>query len=238
MLQFNHILKKSGQLVKPILTESLCLCCQQNTSKLLCQYCDQAIKKLIYPDNVCQSCGQLNIKANQCDLCLLNPPPWQQLVVAFHYDSLIKNLFQSFKFNHNFKIGSLLCQLFSQSISNKLHIDSDVILPVPIHRQRNISRGFNQAYILALALSKQANIPLNTNYIKRKKYTKAQTLLEGKARKANVNNAFSITSKIPYQRIIIIDDIITTGSTISSVCNTIAQSYASEIVVCVLAKPK
>ncbi|MCF6777355.1 ComF family protein [Thiotrichales bacterium 19X7-9] len=237
MFQFSNILKKSYQLVKPIFLESLCLSCGQNSNQLLCRYCYKLIKKLTYPNNACQTCGNLIIKNTQCDQCLLKPPPWQSLSIAFYYDSLIQNLFQSFKFNHNFKAASFLCEQFSQTIMKKSNLKADIIIPVPIHRQRNITRGYNQSIILANALSKALNIPLNTNYIKRSKYTKAQTLLEGKARKDNLKDAFSIRSKKTYQHIIVVDDIITTGSTLTSFCNTLSQAYNPKIQVVTFAKP-
>ena len=100
----------------------------------------------------------------------------------------------------------------------------DVIIPVPLHRDRKRKRGYNQAEIIAKYLGKWINIPVETKIIHRIKKTVPQKELNDKERKRNLQGAFQVEEKIRiYKNILLIDDIYTTGSTLDSVAQAIRE---------------
>ena len=119
-----------------------------------------------------------------------------------------------------------------RSILQALQID--VIIPVPIYKQRRRERGFNQAELLAKELGKQLGLPVCTDYLLRIKKTKPQKELNAKERKKNLQQAFSCNKKrkkeaITWKRILLVDDIYTTGSTLDACATVLSLSGAKKV---------
>jgi ComF family protein len=92
-----------------------------------------------------------------------------------------------------------------------------VLLPVPLHPQRLKQRGFNQAWLIAKEISVQLNIPIDAKVLKRVADTQPQAGMTGKQRRKNCHNAFELIDDIPYQRIALVDDVLTTGTTANEI---------------------
>lgn len=90
----------------------------------------------------------------------------------------------------------------------------DLIVPIPLHWRRKRKRGYNQAEIIAKNLEKLTGLPVDTRLIVRKKYTEPQKALDHKKRKKNLRGVFEVKRNLSHKRILLIDDIYTTGSTI------------------------
>jgi ComF family protein len=109
---------------------------------------------------------------------------------------------------------------------------------MPVHKHRQFERGYNQAQLLASAVAKTLSLPVDNHILRRKKSTKAQSSLNKKARKSNVNNAFICTPN-NYQHIALIDDVITTGSTVNEACKILRSRGCKQISVwTICATPK
>ncbi|MCF6767239.1 hypothetical protein L3V86_02515 [Thiotrichales bacterium 19S11-10] len=186
---------------------------------------------LKFPLNSCYGCGLIqHTYKTYCEQCLISPPPWNRLFISYQYQGLIEKIFQQFKFKANFKAQVIICKLLTENLNNELNsLNFNCIIPVPVHRMRNIKRGFNQSQQLAKSLSSKLNIPVDPFYAKRIKKTKPQTLLKGKERNANVTNAFEIVSNKTYESVLVVDDIFTTGSTLKSFCHTLQLTGVREI---------
>lgn len=104
----------------------------------------------------------------------------------------------------------------------------DVIVPVPLHRKKQKKRGYNQAEILAKEIGFRVGIPVDTTLVKRKKNTVPQKEFTRKERKKNLKNAFEVTGKVEGKRVLIIDDIYTTGSTIDSISILLKKAGAEK----------
>lgn len=239
---FGSIVRNSIKLVKPWIYETSCISCSQPSKMLICQICEQSFLDLRL-NNYCIICGEKNFKTNKkipCYHCLENPPPWEHIFIGFSYDGLIQKLFQSFKFKADFKAAKVLSQKLNQLLQHqKINFNYyQAIIPIPIHRIRNITRGFNQSYILAKLISKSHNIPIDTQFVKRSKKTKAQTLIKGKNRAKNLKGAFLISNQIPFKSVIVIDDIMTTKSTLNEFCQSLKHQGVEKIFVITLAKAK
>ena len=115
----------------------------------------------------------------------------------------------------------------------------EVILPVPLHHVRQWQRGYNQADLLARQLSQWLKIPVKNDLITRTKRTPTQRGLSAKDRRKNLRNAFQLSAKhrhFPYRHVALIDDVITTGSTLNETAKLLRQANVAHIQVWGLAR--
>ena len=125
------------------------------------------------------------------------------------------------------RLGSLISTLANTS-------NWDAVVPVPLHWTRKWSRGFNQSLILAKAVSKTLGIPV-LSALRRTKRTKDQTKLSREARLANVRGAFRAVCKVKGRKVLLLDDVTTTGATLEECRRVLTQAGAAEISAAVVA---
>ena len=111
-----------------------------------------------------------------------------------------------------------------------------IIIPVPLHKKRLRMRGFNQAEMLAHAIEQTFGNVCNTQVLQRVSNTPPQSTLSGKIRIQNVKNAYICTQNMQNAHILLIDDVVTTGATLSACANTLKKNGASEVKALVLSK--
>jgi ComF family protein len=112
----------------------------------------------------------------------------------------------------------------------------EAILPVPLHARRLRERGFNQSIELARPASRAFGLPLVRDLVKRSRPTSPQTALDIKQRRQNLRNAFVVDGKIPYSHIAILDDVVTTGSTVNELAKVLRRSGVQTIQVWSIAR--
>ncbi|MEN8252481.1 MAG: ComF family protein, partial [Patescibacteria group bacterium] len=158
--------------------------------------------------------------------------------VASHYnDKLLKKSIHYFKYRFVYHLSEPLSLLLAQSLQNSTLSTPDIIIPVPLHKRRLRWRGFNQAYLLAKNLDLQ--IPLNTDILKRIRYTAPQVKKKNRhKRQENLINAFVIedNSQISGKNILLIDDVITTGTTLTECARVLKNAGAKTVFCLVLAR--
>lgn len=106
----------------------------------------------------------------------------------------------------------------------------DAIVPIPLHKKRKVSRGFNQAEVLACGIGKKLNLPVMPEVMVRTKNTVAQKELNDKERQENVKNAFKIPSnEVKLKKVLLVDDIYTTGSTIDAAAKALKSKGVEKV---------
>ncbi len=157
----------------------------------------------------------------------------------FKYEDIIRDKLIQYKFDNK----SYLYKTFSKIILNDKKIcgfleNYDIIIPVPIHKKRKQQRGYNQTELIANQISKDLNIKLEKNILIKNINTKAQSGLNKKDRQRNVRDVFKLqnTQKIINKKILIIDDIYTTGSTLNECSRIIRLSGVKKIGILTIAK--
>lgn len=150
----------------------------------------------------------------------------------FETDKPIQMLLHSLKYDKKFLVGVFLGKMIANICETDIKTwKADLILPVPLHRLKKSTRGYNQSDFIAKAIAKQLNIPFSNRIIKRKRFTETQTHLNLFQRKENVKEAFSVKdkNKIKDKNVILVDDVVTTGSTVSECARILKNQGAKKV---------
>lgn len=201
----------------------------------ICPACTQDLPR---SRNNCVRCGiplaSTNLDA-LCGQCLQRPPPFERVLSPYLYESPMDHLIQQFKYSGRLEMARLLGQLMAQWLAPRLDTLPEEIIPVPLHRRRLRERGFNQALELARPLARQFSLPLNTQACQRTRFTTPQFGLSAKERAKNVKNAFQVEGPIG-KHVALVDDVMTTGQTVSELAKVLRQAGVEEIEVWVCAR--
>lgn len=214
-----------------------CVVCHKINENYFCFSCLADLPWLV---NVCSLCANEFHVANAhtvCGECLIDPPPFSKVIALFRYGFPIVSLITQLKFKKQLFLGNALGMLLTDRIDHIYHNDSypECIIPVPLHKKRLRERGYNQALEIARPVSR-LGIPLNFRLVNRIIETQPQTLLERDQRKKNVANAFCIDKKVVMNHVAIIDDVITTGSTVNELALALKNKGVERVDVWAIAK--
>ncbi len=227
--------QKKIDYLKKILTWLLpytCVLCH-HTSNRYQDLCADCYKTLPWLQQHCLRCAIPLFTTDQiCGHCLQKTPPFDATHALFLYQPPITQLILELKFKQSLINAQILGELLTTQIQQNWYQTTplpDVIVPVPLHPERLKERGYNQALEIARPISKLLKIPINTTTSQRIKATTPQTILSANERRQNIKNAFTVTRDLAHQHVAVIDDVITTGCTISEFCKTLKQSEVRTI---------
>ena len=214
---------------------------EYNLSHYICDNCNIGLTPITNP--ICSICGlPFAVSAGQEHLCetCLRKNPWYDLARApYLYSGLIAKTIQRFKYKSGTYLAPFFGTLLSAFAKELIHNPKDItIVPVPLHRRRLRERGFNQSLLLAKGLASGLGAKLDYLSLIRKRNTRVQTGLGKEERRKNVKNAFSVINRqaINDKKILMIDDVFTTGHTLNECSRTLKESGASYIVCLTLAR--
>ena len=194
-----------------------CISCQTLSNELLCADCKDTLTS---SPPACWSCARPIVAPHQtrCGPCLHSPPAWDSLHVLHAFTPEMAQLIHRIKFSFAPHLAHYLGTLLGEHVEAFHHASPvDLIIPVPLHRLRLARRSYNQAECIARGVAKHLSIPLNNRALKRIRHTKAQAKLSNQQqRKANLHSAFEVHAAPAAKHIALIDDVITTGSTLNA----------------------
>ncbi len=154
---------------------------------------------------------------------------------VFESEGILQNVIHSIKYNKKFLAGKLLGSKIANAAKDKLTSwEINLIIPVPLHQLKKAERGYNQSEYIAKGLSKALSTAYSGSAIKRTRFTESQTKLDMKQREINVDGAFRVKSKkkVEGKNILLVDDVITTGSTINECAKVLKENGAEKIFAC------
>lgn len=194
----------------------ICLICEMFFKKNtpICARCEKKIKPL---DGLCFFCSEPCLEKN-CRICLscqYQASNIRKIFVFFEYIDPVRALISDFKFQHGYDLVDYLTDIFIKHLPDDAK-NTECLIPVPLHKKKHAQRGYHHTYLLAKTLGKKLSIPVKLDYCKKIKHTAAQSQLKHQERQQNLNDAFFF-KKPPFQKITLIDDIITTGATIKTI---------------------
>jgi ComF family protein len=239
-----HILDSLLNLIYP----EACFICSVPVARRrdcgICTRCwDKAIALKIQPP-LCPSCGLPVPSFDResswlCGRCILNPPPFAGARSYGYYTAELAKLVRGLKFNGRRNLTGLLAPLLAEAFFAGWNRDDvDLIVPVPLHSKRRHERGFNQAGLLAHSLAHQIALPFNDRALIRIRPTLPQVGLTDSERMDNVRKAFRCEDlpQITGRRILLIDDVMTTGATAASAARTLMDKGALRVSVLTIAR--
>lgn len=170
---------------------------------------------------------------------IANPPPFDRLRSVALYDDLARVLVHALKYRDRTDLAPMMAAWMLRAGDGAVEA-ADLIVPVPLHRFRLVWRKFNQAAELSRALAAAAGTPVLFDAIRRTKRTRRQIGLGPRAREENVRGAFSITpegrERLFGRRVVLIDDVYTTGATVSAVTRTLKRAGVADVTVLTFAR--
>ena len=159
-------------------------------------------------------------------------------VSVFQYTGMAKDSLIRFKFYNKPSYYRTFARLLAYRLKKITDIKQyDMVISVPLHRQKEFARGYNQAYLLSRALSRELKLPEGSNLLKREKYTSSQSLLNKQNRQENIKGAFlaNAPAKVEGKSILLVDDILTTGSTLEECSRMLKQAGVIKVIAAVVA---
>lgn len=226
-----------------ILLPPRCLSCGERvkTPKSLCAPCWAAMPMIERP--YCERLGTpFDHDAGEGLLspeAIAHPPRYGRARVACRYEGPAVALVQGLKYADHIEHAALLGRLMARA-GREVLVDADAILPVPLHRVRLWQRRFNQSALLAKIVAQESGVPLELFALTRDRATSHQVGLSRKARLSNVQGAFAVRDAarplIEGKRLILVDDVITTGATIDAATAVLARAGAANVDVLAFAR--
>jgi len=215
-----------------------CILCQQ-TVKQNFEVCPDCYQALPHNDVCCLRCAlplaeEIN-NAVLCGACIQNAPAFDYAHSLFRYEGDVIGLVHQLKFGEKIgfarTIGEMLLTLLL-----KTNEKPDCLLPVSLHKSRLRQRVFNQSIEISRVLAKNFAIAIEHSAVVRHRSTSAQTGLNAKQRKKNIEGAFSVVGKLNYKHVLIIDDVMTTGSTVNELAKLLKKNKVERVGVLSIAR--
>ena len=167
---------------------------------------------------ICLKCGKMIEKEEKlyCADCRKHERAFVENKAVYAYKGEIKNAMYDLKYSNRRENADFFGESIVQKYGGYIKaLGIDVIIPIPLHKDRFKKRGYNQTALIAEYIGRKLTIPVNTELLYREQSTRAQKLLDNIERKNNVKSAFKVyENDVKYDRILLIDDIYTTGATL------------------------
>lgn len=204
--------------------------------------CDNCVRTLNWAnEETCHKCGKIlrsGYSNNLCTDCLSTNHSFERGFACVEYGRSERDIIHSFKYKDKAYIGNKLAEIMYDRIEVE-DLELDIIIPVPMYREKEKKRGYNQASILASKLSRLMDKPFNNKILVRAVDTKPMSDLGADERRENIKNAFAINKRlknmIENKNILLIDDVYTTGSTADACTDVLLNAGADKVYLFVFA---
>ncbi|WP_240191633.1 ComF family protein [Desulfoprunum benzoelyticum] len=205
----------------------------------LCRDCRQGINYIRPP--LCACCGKMMAagepgRSHRCQDCLVHPPPFSVARSCIRYDQTASLLLHRLKYHGDTAVLPGLRHIIEQAAIAGV-CDPDIIVPVPLYRKRLKARGLNQAAHLARLFYPGRDSDIRFDLLHRIRDTPPQTVLSGAARRRNLRSAFAVKdlTLVKGKTVCVVDDVFTTGTTVSECSRALRLAGAEEVYVLTLA---
>jgi ComF family protein len=226
--RFGHRL---GRCLGALLAQDCLLCGAASEDDILCRACAAELPRLQAPG--CPRCALPTAHGETCGRCLSAAPHFDATLAAFRYAFPLDKLIQSFKYGHRLALGAYFGRQLATLAGS---LAADLIIPLPLHPGRLRQRGFNQALVLARPVGRAYRLPIDATSCRRTRDTPAQAELAWRERVKNMRNAFHCTADLTGKRVVLVDDVMTTGASLDECARTLKLHGAAQVTALVLAR--
>jgi ComF family protein len=207
-----------------------CFLCRGAARGILCPACDADLPRLA--GTLCPRCALPSPGSAVCGRCLADAPHYDATVAALAYRFPADTLVHSLKFRGQLALAPLMGDLLIEKIRERI----DLVVPVPLSRERLRERGYNQAAEIARHIAKKRRVRLELTFIARERNTQAQADLPWSERARNVRGAFRCERSLDGAAIAVVDDVMTTGATLDELAATLKRAGAARVVNWIIAR--
>lgn len=211
-----------------------CYLCKQPLYLASHGICSLCLKRLPPLPPCCPRCGlPSGSHYDICGRCLLEPPLWQRLIAVSDYKPPLKQLLMNFKFHRQTQLTRILARLMVLRLleqrREQLLRKPDQLITVPLHKNRRWQRGFNQTELLATYLSHWLDCRWSPSLLQRVRSTPPQQQLAASERRHNLQQAFVLNGSVAGLHVAVLDDVVTTGSTLTEICRVLFENGAKTV---------
>ncbi|WP_458759338.1 ComF family protein [Afipia sp. TerB] len=214
---------------EPVTGDGLCAACWSRLSFIAPPYCARLGIPFVYDPGP----GLLSMEA------IASPPAYQRARAAVRYDDVARTLVHALKYQDRTDLAPTMGRWMARA-GHELLKEADALIPVPLHWQRSWSRRYNQSGALARAIAAQAGLPVWSDVLQRTRQTRQQVGLSRTERSRNVQGAFSVAAEkkpaVQGRRVILIDDVLTSGATVDTCAPALLRARAASVDVLVFAR--
>ncbi len=216
-----------------------CPLCRSGDGAGVNAFCPDCLAKLrFFPQPACPGCGgELDGVLAVCSKCLAaEPRPWVGACSLFEYRDLGRRIIHDFKFHDAPELARPLGRLAGEAMRRN-SFEGDLVVPVPLHFTRLWYRSYNQAELFGRMVARELGIPLS-NALSRRRRGRRQSALGTAARRRNPRGAFAVVhpEKIRGKRIILVDDVFTTGATLTAAAKALLSAGSGPVFVLTAAR--
>ena len=234
----------AGQYIEPmplpafLRAPSQCEVCRQWSERALCADC---LARFAAPVSRCARCGlRLGLNAAACGACLREPPPFERTRCVADYGFPWDRLIAAFKFEGRIELAGVLATALHAAVTAEATDLPKLVLPVPLAPRRLAERGYNQAWELARRVAALTRLPARADVLLRPWETAHQADLGRAERQRNLRHAFMVEARLRHTfqglRVALVDDVMTTGATVTMAAAALLRAGAAAVDVWVLAR--
>jgi len=217
---FPNFCQNCGKMLKTTDKHCFCTTCWNKIQLIDKYFCKKCGKLVITSSNICYECKKRKIYYNN-------------IRAVGVYKEILKTSIQLYKYHYRWKIGYDFLDLIQKTIPDGYIKNNDIIIPVPVTYKEIKEKGFHHTYFIVKLLSKKYSIPSIKNLVIKTRHTMQQSKLSKKERLQNLTNAFALNKKykdfIKNKKVLLFDDVYTTGSTVQEISKVIKTCGAKEI---------
>lgn len=240
---FRDLVLDIGRGLRHLLYPGLCVACSDPLGERTGDFCDACRHALLDdPHPVCPRCASTlgpNVSVGKrCARCKDESFQFERVLRLGPYEGIRREVILRMKHGRYESLSESVGELWADHAVEQLRdVKANVVVPVPLHWRRRWQRGYNQSAQLAQALASRLHIPCAVRWLRRVRPTAKQTTLAASARRGNVRGAFRAAPSAPWRgaTVLLVDDVLTTGSTASEAARALREAGATRVVVAVLA---
>jgi ComF family protein len=210
-----------------------CVSCKR-AGEWFCADCQTSIEPIAAP--LCERCGR-PLASTTCSICAHHLPETDQVRAVAFFENHLRQAIHAFKYEQRVELAAPFGVLLRDRFVT-LPWRADVLIGVPLHAEREKARGYNQAHLLATALGDMIRLPVWKHALTRIRHTRPQVELTAAERRVNVQDAFQADPSVAGKRIVLIDDVCTTGVTMDACSTALKKQGAQSVWGLALARPR